>query len=171
MKLVGFEPSIKLEMRFTGLELLHLLYGAKMHYDGACKATALHAGKNGQRNGLLVTTMMQMKEFDWNGNGMSDEAFLAQNLDATADASFTWREVDLLCKITECFNLIVTMIPHRLDDALAFWDNGTATCIMLGLRQALNEARLNLDILHEQEKLRREKFAEAEKNVLSVNAN
>ena len=165
-KLVGFEPSINLEMQFTGLELLHLLYGAQMHYDSACKAAAYRAGKGGQRNGLLVTTMMRMEEFNWNGNGMSDEEFLAQNQDATADRSFTPRELGLLDKISEQFNLIATMqVPPQ------HFDKDVACRIMLGLRRAGHDACLQIDILREQEALRREKFNEAEKNALSINAN
>ena len=151
MKLIGFEPSINLELQFTGLELLHLLYGAKLHYDGHCKATIGHAGKDGyDRNGLLVTTMMRMGEYPWNDNGMSDMAFLSENLDATADRSFTGHEVDTLCKITECFNMIAGMKVPPLHFSV-----DVATSIFMGLRRALNEATTHIDTLHEQEKLRR----------------
>jgi hypothetical protein len=165
-KLIGFEPSIKLEMQFTGLELLHLLHGANMHYDGACKAAAYHAGKDGRLNGLLVTTMMRMDEFDWSGNGVSDEAFLIQHPNATADVSLTARELGLLTKISEQFNLIATMkVPPQ------HFSKDVAVGIMFGLRKADNEACLQLDILREQEALRRERFDAAEKNILSTNAN
>lgn len=164
--LVGFVPSIELELEFSGLELLHLFYGATMHYDSRCKATAMTADSAyGRKNGILILAVMSIDEFDWNGE-QSHQDFVCNNHDVVANRSLTWREVDLLCKVTEQFNLIATMkVPPQ------HWDIDVATRIMLGLRRALNEARLNLDILNEQEKLRREKFAEAQKNVLSINAN
>ena len=60
--LIGFEPSIKLELRFSGLELLHLYYGAAMHYDGACKAAIKDADSQyGTKNGILVIARMRLE--------------------------------------------------------------------------------------------------------------
>lgn len=152
MKLLGFGTSIWLELQFTGLELLHFLHGAKMHYDGECKAAALHAGKGAQLNGLLITTMMRMDAFSWDAIEPSDEEFLLQNADAMVTRSFRWGEVDLLCKITECFNLIATLKVLPLG-----FSKDVACNIMIGLRRALNEATEQQKLLNEQEKERRER--------------
>jgi len=117
-KLIGFEPGIKLEMRFTG----------------------------------ITWTIRE--------HGTADEQFLCENLDAETNFSLTGREVGLLCKICEQFNLIGGM--KRLPQHFSM---DVAARISLELIRALRDAALQIDILNEQEKLRREKFADPSKTV------
>ena len=164
--LIGFEPSIKLEMRFTGLELLHLFHGSKMHYDSACRAASKHACQGLVKNGIIIRAMMHLggsyKRYDARIAGESDEKFLSQNLDATADISLTWREIDLLCKVAEQFDLILGGMKQQPPQHFSM---NVAVRIALGLHRALNEAGSQIDILREQEVLRRQE------QTLSVNAN
>jgi hypothetical protein len=168
-QLVGFVPSIELEMRFTGLELLHLLHGSKMHYDGDCKAASMHAytkdGITRRKNGVIIRAMMhlgrQYGDYMIRNSDVSDEDYLSANLDAESNISLTWREVDLLCKITECFNLIAGM--PRLPEHFSM---DVATSIFMGLRQALTHAGRQSDALQQQEKLRRESCKKSPQKII-----
>ena len=156
MKLAGFVPSVKLELEFSGLELLHLFYGATMHYDGRCKETAMTANSEyNRKNGVLILAVMSIDSFDWCGK-VSHQDFLCNNHDVVANVSLTSREVDLLCKVTEVFSLIASMssLPDGMPE---HFDTDVAASIMLGLRRAWSAATLQHNILHEQEKLRRVK--------------
>jgi len=175
MKLVGFEPSIEVILTLTGRELLHLYYGSSMHYDGECKAATAKAGDSpNSKNGLLTKIIMFRLGVDSLGNtGYVDYQlapttgeFLGRHLDAKAVCCFSSNDLDLLLKICEQFGLIGGMKPPP-----EHFTMDEATRISMGLRRVMSEARLNLDILREQEKLRRESWAEAQKTALSVNAN
>ena len=179
-RLIGFEPSIKMELRFTGLEILYLLFAAKHHYDGCCKNLAQKAGDyEGARNGLLILLMWQINQdgrYNHDAHRDSfqgtDEEFLYQNRESTATHSLTWHEIDTLCKVTECFSLIMGT-PGMEPIAGAGFDPDVAANLAVSLRGALQAASIQQEILNEQEALRREQFSEADKlpNTLSHNAN
>ena len=169
--LIGFRPYIELEMQFTALELLYLFQAAKGHYDSACQATARHTtglGDGRTPNGSLVKELFYMGEpgtsdsyHKW-PHDKSDEEYLLTHPDLVSKVTLSWRDVDLLAKVSEQFDVEGKTEKFIADLGLPMpppkYDKDVATRIFTGLRRALSEARCNIDLLDEQEKLRRAKL-------------
>lgn len=157
MRLVGYDPSIKLELTFTAAEVLQLYYGSKMHYDGRCKDATQQADEGKHCVNGLITKLWMFRLQDPEGRFINDPfsegpvALLLRYYNANATDTLSTDEVDLLCKVTEQFGLISTL-PKTPDG----FNMGCASRLAYSLRRALHTAGAHYRILQEQEVLRRE---------------
>lgn len=151
MMFLGFSPTIKFDLEFTGKELLQLLLASRYHYDWACQAASQHADAGGQKNGLIITTMMQSRDYPWGGADEDDAEWLRKHPDTKFKRTLSFRDLDLLCKISEQFSMMLKMPPG--DDGFCA---DTATAIRMEMLRCIHRHRDHSKFLFEQEKARRE---------------
>lgn len=157
--LLGFEIQLRLEMQFSGLELLYLYNAANRHYDSACKATTAKAGDYpGALNGTLTRAAWYLGFAfeDSVPENRTAEEFLFHNQDKTSRIVLSWRELDTLAKVAEGFSWGTLGAGSWEPKEQIVFDKDFAAKLTRSINQALNDAILQMEILQEQEVLRRE---------------
>lgn len=156
--LKGFCPIVEAEVEFTGKQLLQLLLASRKHYDSACQAASARADGRGQMNGLIITTMMRNRDYCRDDGEQDDADWLWSHPDATFKCVMSFRELDLLCKISESFSMMLKLpgvselVGPRNDGFIA----DVAVDLRLQLNRTLRDIQEHQTLLAKQEAQRRE---------------